>query len=217
MHAWDPGTARRRSQDGPVQLSDAERGGWGGEGRQREQREHGVVELRDRHHSPRATRDGRRRSSDPSKDDTKEQVIYEGPCGQRTGRFFHRTTFTVTDWSVEVEREGAHPLLTLLTLGIWYWLFQSISTEVFELERVAELQLRGGNVIVGSYGRQWCCGCGWGTFMLDTPERDGGKSTRELFHDLKAAWVIARGDAAEAAKREEQMLLDVPDDCGPDV
>jgi hypothetical protein len=200
----DKALRERRSMDGPRRLSDAERGGGGGRLGDCD------YELRDRRHSFKTARDGRRRSSDPSKDDTDEVVFYEGPSGPRTGRMFHETTIMVTDWSVEVEREGAHPVLSILTLGLWYWLFQTISTEVFELERVTELELRGG-VIHGSYAHSVCCH--GGSFRLDTPAGHA-KSTRALFRDLKDAWNIARVDVADSEQREaeaQSLLANEPE------
>ena len=200
---------RRRSAEGPRRISDTDRrrisdverganGTWRGE----------VLEYdtRCRHHSART---GRRRSSDPNKDDTDEVILYEGAGGKHSQSMFYTTTLMVTDWSVEVEREGANPLLTVLTLGLWFWLFQTVSTEVFELERVVELEMRNG-LIVGAYQHTWCCG--GGSFRIDIPDT-ASKKTHDVFRELKRAWTVARMDAAEAAQRdlEAHMLLDDTD------
>ena len=198
-------TVRRRSVD----LSNAERGYAGAESFGME-RSRGTPGRKGSFKTP---RDGRRRSSDPTKDDTYETVLYEGPSGPQTTSKFHRTTIIVTDWSVEIEREGANALCTLLTCGLWFCLFQSISTELFELEDVTEIALIDG-IIVGSYHRRRCSCCTKkSTFRIDIPPDAGtGTKVEDLFRELKHAWTEARMDAVAAEQRElefeAQSLLD---------
>jgi hypothetical protein len=76
-------------------------------------------------------RRARRRSSDrPEGDPDDERIIYEGPAGLRSSRMMYKTTITITDWSIEVEREGANVVLTLMTLGCWYCVCQTVTTTV---------------------------------------------------------------------------------------
>ena len=61
------------------------------------------------------------------------KTIYEGPGGKRSSRMLHKTTIIVTNRTVEIEREGANIYMTLLTLGCWYFCFQTASIEIYEV------------------------------------------------------------------------------------
>ena len=63
------------------------------------------------------------------------KTIYEGPGGKRSSRMLHKTTIIVTNRTVEIEREGANIYMTLLTLGCWYFCFQTASIEIYEVSR----------------------------------------------------------------------------------
>ena len=61
------------------------------------------------------------------------KTIYEGPGGKSTARMLHSTMVIVTNRTVEIEREGANACLTALTLGCWYFFFQTASIEIYEV------------------------------------------------------------------------------------
>jgi cbb3-type cytochrome oxidase subunit 3 len=115
------------------------------------------------------------------------KTIYEGPGGKRSSRLLHKTTIIVTNRTVEIEREGANVWLTLLTLGCWYFCFQTASIEIYELNRISSLYLKD-DVIIGEVSRSRC---GANRFELDTPA-NGELQTKDLFFELKDAWNIAR-------------------------
>ena len=193
MHMRGKDAVRRRSVD----ISNAERGYANAESFGMQQRGRGATGRKSSFKTP---RDGRRRSSNPTKDDTYETVLYEGPSGPKSTTKFHRTTVIITDWSVEIEREGANAFCTLLTCGLWFYLFQSISTELFELEDVTEIALVD-DIIVGSYRPRCSCCKRKSTFRIDIPP-DAGTKVEDLFRELKHAWTDARMDIAAAEQRE---------------
>ena len=136
------------------------------------------------------------------------KTIYEGPAGRHTSRLLHKTSLVITNRTVEIEREGANLPLTILTCGCWYLCFQTASIEIYELQRIQTLYLKD-DVIIGEIQPRERCGRG--KFEIDTP-RDGDKSTKDLFFELKEAWNIARhsilhGDGGMGAVDEDDQLL----------
>lgn len=140
------------------------------------------------------------------------KTIYEGPCGPRSGKIMHKTTIIVTNRTVEIEREGANCCLSVLTLGCWFFFFQTASIEIYELQRITSLYLKDDTII----GEVEKTRCGGGSFAIDTPA-DGEQSTKDLFFELKEAWNIARHgvlqDETEAAASAE---LDIGDSDSDD-
>ena len=67
------------------------------------------------------------------------RTIYEGPAGPRTNKMLWKTTLVITNRCVEIEREGANALLSCLTLGCWYFMFQTATIEIYEYSRIAGL------------------------------------------------------------------------------
>ena len=65
------------------------------------------------------------------------RTIYEGPVGSHAEQMCHKTTLIVTNKTVEFEREGANCFLSFLTLGLWWFFFQTATIEIYELERVS--------------------------------------------------------------------------------
>ena len=61
------------------------------------------------------------------------KTIYEGPGGKRSGKIMHKTTIIITNRTVEIEREGANCCLSVLTLGCWFFFFQTASIEIYEV------------------------------------------------------------------------------------
>ena len=136
------------------------------------------------------------------------KTIYEGPAGRHTSRLLHKTSLVITNRTVEIEREGANLPLTMLTCGCWYLCFQTASIEIYELQRIQTLYLKD-DVIIGEIQPRERCGRG--KFEIDTP-RDGDKSTKDLFFELKEAWNIARhsilhGDGMGAVDEDDQLLV----------
>lgn len=116
------------------------------------------------------------------------RTLFEGVPGPKTMSRFCKTTLIVTNQTVEIEKDGASPCLTVLTLGFWYWCCRTTTIEIYELQRIEALYLRDG-IIIGETGRKTACD--GGTFKLDVPP-DGEVTTKELFLLLKEAWSVAR-------------------------
>ena len=97
---------------------------------------------------------------------------------------FGNQTLVITNRTVEIEREGANLIMSILTCGCWYACFQTASIEIYELQCIETLYLRD-NVIHGELrGRG-------GKFVLDCPPA-GDVETKDLFFELKEAWQTAR-------------------------
>ena len=63
------------------------------------------------------------------------ETIYEGPGGPKSSLFLYDTTFVITNRAIEIEREGANAIMTVATLGCWYFFFQSASIEICEVRQ----------------------------------------------------------------------------------
>ena len=135
------------------------------------------------------------------------KTIYEGSAGPRSSRMLHKTTVIVTNKTVEIEREGANVFLTFLTLGCWYFCFQTASIEIYELTRITSLYLKD-DVIVGEFPSRGMCTPNH--FIIDLPAR-AGKTTQDLFFEMKEVWSKANnfGDKDDA---EIDMADDEDDD-----
>ena len=114
------------------------------------------------------------------------QSIYDGPGGRGTNKLLYKTHLSITNRTVEIEREGVSLLIAFLTCGIAYFFCQKVSVEIYELQRIQTIYLKDG-VIIGETLQSW----GRGRFVIDTP-KDGDKSTEDLFYELKEAWSVAR-------------------------
>jgi hypothetical protein len=132
------------------------------------------------------------------------RTLYDGPGGPRTSRFMNSRRIVVTTKAIEVETTGASAVLSALTCGCWWFLFQSITVEIFELARIGALymekdcivgELASATGVGGGGGRSSCgglasrCGCGERSrfvFDLSTPD-----DTRNLYFHLKDAWHAA--------------------------
>ena len=129
----------------------------------------------------------RRRASEPKQQEPtllELKTIYEGPCGPASKKLLHKTSLVITNRTVEIEREGANLIMSILTCGCWYACFQTASIEIYELQCIETLYLRD-NVIHGELrGRG-------GGFVLDCPA-GGDVETKDLFFELKEAWQVAR-------------------------
>eukprot|EP00937_MAST-01D_sp_MAST-1D-sp2_P006444 g6444.t1 len=140
------------------------------------------------------------------------KTIYEGPGGPRSGKLMHKTTIIVTNRTVEIEREGANCCLSVLTLGCWFFLFQTASIEIYELQRITSLYLKD-DTIIGEVERTRC---GGGSFAIDTPA-NGEHSTKDLFFELKEAWNIARhGVLQDETEEAASAELDIGDSDSSD-
>ena len=93
----------------------------------------------------------------------------------------YRTTIIITDKTIEIEREGANPLLTLLTLGLWYFCFQTASISIYELSHVVSLNLIDDVIVCTVPRPRWYSA---GDFRIDLP-LNAEKTTKELFFELK--------------------------------
>ena len=98
----------------------------------------------------------------------------------------YKTHLSVTNRTVEIEREGVSLFMTIFTCGFAYLFCQKVSVEIYELQRIQTLYMKDG-VIIGETLATW----GRGQFVLDTPA-DGDKTTEDLFYELKEAWSVAR-------------------------
>jgi hypothetical protein len=132
----------------------------------------------------------RRRSSAGSVSEPKVRLdlhsIYDGPAGKRANKIMYKTHLSVTNRTVEIEREGVSLFMTIFTCGFAYLFCQKVSVEIYELQRIQTLYMKDG-VIIGETLATW----GRGQFVLDTPA-DGDKTTEDLFYELKEAWSVAR-------------------------
>ena len=138
---------------------------------------------------------GNQRSASPRSDLHDLRTIYEGPVGAHAEYMCHHTTLIVTNKTVEFEREGANCILSFLTLGLWWFFFQTATIEIYELERVSALLLRD-NVIAcemrsAKRGRR-CCGTRNARFEIALPANSSAMTTEELFFELKEQWQIIR-------------------------
>ena len=134
------------------------------------------------------------------------KTIYEGPAGPRTRRALHKTTVIITNKTVEVEREGANVAMTILTLGCWYFCFQTASIEIYELNRITSLYLKD-DVIVGEVPTKGMCSSG--RFEIDLPPT-AEKTTKDLFFELKEVWNRANNYSNDDA------AIDLADDDDAD-
>ena len=93
----------------------------------------------------------------------------------------HRTTVIITEKTIEIEREGANLCLTLLTLGLWYFCFQTASISIYELSHVRSLNLIEDVIVCTVPRPRWYS---TGDFRIDLP-LNAAKTTKELFFELK--------------------------------
>eukprot|EP00937_MAST-01D_sp_MAST-1D-sp2_P000841 g841.t1 len=131
------------------------------------------------------------------------RTIYEGPVGRRGEKLFHKSTLIVTNRTIEIEREGAHWFGTLITFGLWYFMFQTATIEIYELDRIAAISLQDDTIICEAKGGKKLCHCRPKSFAIDLP-KESDVSTHDLFFELKEAWQVVRhgvqaeGDGADA-------------------
>jgi hypothetical protein len=119
------------------------------------------------------------------------KTIYEGPAGPSSSKILHRTTLIVTNRTVEIEHEGADLMLTLVTLGFWYFACQSASIEIYELSRIDAIYL-SDDVIIGEIkGKsERSCNCDKKRFVIDTPD-NSTVQTKDLFFALKEVRLLS--------------------------
>lgn len=123
------------------------------------------------------------------------ETIYEGPGGPKSSLFLYDTTFVITNRAIEIEREGANAIMTVATLGCWYFFFQSASIEICELHTISKLHMQD-DVIVATLARDRRGCCKKETqYIIDIPA-DQYKTTRDVFFELKEAWDVAHGNFA---------------------
>jgi len=111
--------------------------------------------------------------------------------------FFHE--YIVTNINVQIEREGANFLMSVLTFGLWYVFFQDASIDIYELRRISNLYLRDDVIIGEMDGHPRRCipihTClsrfSRRQFKLDCPT-DGRVATKDLFYELREAWNFER-------------------------
>jgi hypothetical protein len=96
----------------------------------------------------------------------------------------------VTDKTIEIEREGANPLLTLLTLGLWYFCFQTASISIYEINHITALNLIDDVIVCTVPKHKWYSA---GEFRIDLP-LNAAKTTKELFFEMKELWCAAQLD-----------------------
>jgi hypothetical protein len=51
----------------------------------------------------------------------RNETIFDGFAGDKTSRVLQITKVTVTTSTIEVERYGADALMTMITLGVWFF------------------------------------------------------------------------------------------------
>eukprot|EP00937_MAST-01D_sp_MAST-1D-sp2_P003313 g3313.t1 len=143
----------------------------------------------------------------PQPDLFQVRTLYEGPAGPKSAEMLKTKKLVITSRAVEIETEGANACMTALTLGCWYFFFQTCSIEIFELTRVTSLFMEA-DCIVGlieteraGAGKRTLCG-GPAKFSIDL---ESPQDTRNLYFHLKDAWNAANnpdgdeegGDVAE--------------------
>ena len=117
------------------------------------------------------------------------KTTYEGPCGPKTEKWLHKSTLIVTNRTIEIEREGANCLLSTITLGCWWALFQTATIEIYELDCIIGLQLKGDWILCQMDRQKGNCKSP--NFVIDVPP-GGDYSTADLYYELKEAWHVAR-------------------------
>ena len=118
---------------------------------------HGIIDARKKQQPEGAS--GKRRSSGERKRRTSASLLelkttYEGPCGTRSEKWLHRSTLIVTNRTIEIEREGANFVLSMLTLGCWWAMFQ-----VYECDEAGRHRRRRRRCRYRRCHRCRCCRC----------------------------------------------------------
>jgi hypothetical protein len=145
----------------------------------------------------------------PQPDLFQVRTLYEGPAGPRSAEMLKTKKLVITSRAVEIETEGANALMTGLTLGCWYFFFQTCSVEIFELTRVVSLFMEKDCIVgeIQENGRRTMCGAN-SRFVIDlaTPQ-----DTRNLYFHLKDAWNAANNMERDGADGELGYGEDEPD------
>ena len=115
----------------------------------------------------------------------------------------------MTNRTVEIEREGANCLLSLLTLGCWWALFQTATIEIYELDFMSSIELKtGGGSGGGKRGEDDVIVCQLErhrgdkktplgpcsrprTLLIDV-QRGMDYTTADLYFEMKENWIVAR-------------------------
>ena len=122
------------------------------------------------------------------------RTIYEGAAGKRTNRMLWKTTLVITNRCVEIEREGANAILSCLTMGCWYFMFQTATIEIYEYSRIAGLHMTSDDaIVIEMEPTTGTCGLKTHPRVVITLPEHGSKTAEELFNEMKAAWNMAHG------------------------
>ena len=174
---------------------DLEEGGGGGYGRR------GAGDRPSRS-SKKSGRKGGRKNGRKTKSSSREdrpsmldlRTIYEGPAGPRTNKMLWKTTLVITNRCVEIEREGANALLSCLTLGCWYFMFQTATIEIYEYSRIAGLHMTSDDAIIIEM-EPTTTALGFKNYprVVITLPPNAHKKPQDLFNEMKGAWNMAHG------------------------
>ena len=140
-------------------------------------------------------------------------ALFDGYAGEKTNKLLHITKVTCTTQTIEIERYGADVVMTLLTLGAWFFYCKTNELEVYAVEDFTSITFVDGviycTLMQNTMGRTGCCGGKPpGVLMLDiTGQGDFG--TYELYCRLKNAWDLLRPEEERDNDVMEIEMLEV--------
>jgi hypothetical protein len=121
------------------------------------------------------------------------ETIFDGFAGDETSRLLQITKITMTTSTIEIERYGANALMTILTLGVWFFYCKTERLDTYAIEDFKAIEYTTNGVIKcmldapSTWQNYIPCFPDPRVLMLDIREQDGF-GTKELFEKLKDAF-----------------------------